>query len=149
MTSFGKGQHNTTGVKLRVTSVRYDRGSGPSSARTKTTMGCSRPFRSSRLNRDFSRRADLANRRNEVKPRAAIHGVNNFHHSPVAWRSLRLGALGERLLVSATHDNLVGLRSKTSLENRLKLAYSFQNLILVEQHRALSIRLQIHWGSRL
>src|SRR5437879_8013770 len=56
--------------EVRVTPVRYDRGSGPSSARTETTLGCSRPIRSSRLNRDFSRRADLASRRNEVKPRA-------------------------------------------------------------------------------
>ena len=93
MTSLEKGQHNTADVKVRVTPVGYDRGSGPSSARTKTTMGCSRPFRSSRFNRDFSRRADLANRRNEVKPRAAIHGVYNSHHSPVALRSLRLGTL--------------------------------------------------------
>ena len=69
-----------------------------------SAMGCSRSFRSSRLHRDFSRRADLANRRNEVKPQAPIHSVCDLIISPISSAFLTTRAPGERTdAVSYTH----------------------------------------------
>ena len=99
-----------------VTPVRHDRDRVHQVPAPKPLWVALDHFDRVALNRDFSRCADLASRRNEVKPRAPIHGVCNSHHSPVSLCGLapwpETGAKSQR-------TTLVGLRSQTSLDSPL------------------------------